>query len=701
MQSLQQLQENTDAVFQLTADNINIGVWKREILSLLVNPDVADAERVSDVLQELENLADGNYLIRQIWLYCTYSDWVYSSTGTSITLDYFANREVIEDYMEQYEAFDSGQEETGWCVTYSQGKIILALNIRLPRLVGVVLAEINASVLWQYIEGQLENQPAETAILSEKGVLLDSLWDMGLDLASDDLIDTENLTGDYYVVQSSHSGWIFLMNQSDPSLTLSLPEIGRMLAPLLLIYLCVSLFLAWFVTKEIYRPIRYLLKIASGRPLHNSETIKGLDEERHEKKNELTWLGDIYSDTVDQNQRYSDLITLVYHEVVESMMRRIVQQREYTEESLRETLDGFGRGELWEGDFAVQLYEIRKKGQRNPTEIEINLYQKSLLDLLAQKNTKNIEIFAFFTRTNRCCAVIWFVQRESSAQRKQVLKEIRSSMEAETEKLPYTVNIFQSQICHPMQNLSYAYQETVRLCQSQQTEEPSAELTKKNELRDMYVKQIDYITETAKSGNEIAAIREYQRFLSGVVKESGDIEETRKHIQWIVDELVLQMLALRPSDAESMDSVCLEAYETTEEITEYVLAYGEKCLRQICLDWKKKSRWYVEEAKTYMRTHFAEGDLSLDEISRSVGISSQYLSSLFTELTGNSVIYYLNTCRINQSQKLLEATDLSVQEVGLRCGFNSMQSYCRVYKKHTGGTPGKYRAEKKKERSGG
>ena len=93
----------------------------------------------------------------------------------------------------------------------------------------------------------------------------------------------------------------------------------------------------------------------------------------------------------------------------------------------------------------------------------------------------------------------------------------------------------------------------------------------------------------------------------------------------------------------------------------------------------------------------ADSSLSLNDIGEVIGISGQYLSSLFKEVTGESFINYLNSYRVKLAEQFLCMTELPVKEVGYRCGFNSFQSFSRVFKKHTAMTPGQYRDKRKKE----
>lgn len=58
---------------------------------------------------------------------------------------------------------------------------------------------------------------------------------------------------------------------------------------------------------------------------------------------------------------------------------------------------------------------------------------------------------------------------------------------------------------------------------------------------------------------------------------------------------------------------------------------------------------------------------------------------------------YLNRYRLEQAKLLLIETGETVGDIGLRVGFNSPQSFIRVFKRYEGETPGQFRTRMKGE----
>ena len=53
--------------------------------------------------------------------------------------------------------------------------------------------------------------------------------------------------------------------------------------------------------------------------------------------------------------------------------------------------------------------------------------------------------------------------------------------------------------------------------------------------------------------------------------------------------------------------------------------------------------------------------------------------------------------RINQAMKLLWETELTVEETGLEAGFRSRKHFYDMFRRHTGMTPGRFRAERQRK----
>jgi AraC-like DNA-binding protein len=80
-------------------------------------------------------------------------------------------------------------------------------------------------------------------------------------------------------------------------------------------------------------------------------------------------------------------------------------------------------------------------------------------------------------------------------------------------------------------------------------------------------------------------------------------------------------------------------------------------------------------------------DFSLAKLAREYGLSESYLSHIFKEVTGSSVMGYLQTCRIAAAKKYLVKSEKRINEIIELCGFSDNSNFSRTFKRCTGETP--------------
>lgn len=98
----------------------------------------------------------------------------------------------------------------------------------------------------------------------------------------------------------------------------------------------------------------------------------------------------------------------------------------------------------------------------------------------------------------------------------------------------------------------------------------------------------------------------------------------------------------------------------------------------------------IENMVRYLQEAYAE-DLSVEALARKFNISKTHLSRCFRQYTGFSPHEYLIQLRLNAAKILLKSTDLSVEEICTRSGFQDTAYFIQAFKKREGVTPLKFR----------
>ena len=99
---------------------------------------------------------------------------------------------------------------------------------------------------------------------------------------------------------------------------------------------------------------------------------------------------------------------------------------------------------------------------------------------------------------------------------------------------------------------------------------------------------------------------------------------------------------------------------------------------------------YVRRTLQYIAANYS-GRATLEAAAKAAGLSPNYLSSLFKQITGVSFREQLCRVRVEQSKRLLLSTDYSLDDIAAAVGFSDQSYYCRVFKRIVGLTPGQYR----------
>lgn len=92
----------------------------------------------------------------------------------------------------------------------------------------------------------------------------------------------------------------------------------------------------------------------------------------------------------------------------------------------------------------------------------------------------------------------------------------------------------------------------------------------------------------------------------------------------------------------------------------------------------------------YINEHLEE-DLSLTRLAEFGGFNASYLSRLFKQTYQMNVLEYIFQQRIAYAKNLLADKNILIQEVAARSGYQSANSFARMFRKATGLSPAEYR----------
>ncbi|MFC5531468.1 response regulator transcription factor [Cohnella yongneupensis] len=100
----------------------------------------------------------------------------------------------------------------------------------------------------------------------------------------------------------------------------------------------------------------------------------------------------------------------------------------------------------------------------------------------------------------------------------------------------------------------------------------------------------------------------------------------------------------------------------------------------------------VNKIQDIVKRRYGE-ELSLAIISEEVHFTPSYISQIFKQETGTTLIEFITTTRVEKARELLKNTDHMISEIATMVGFENPHYFSSVFKKYVGVRPNDFRAE--------
>lgn len=102
------------------------------------------------------------------------------------------------------------------------------------------------------------------------------------------------------------------------------------------------------------------------------------------------------------------------------------------------------------------------------------------------------------------------------------------------------------------------------------------------------------------------------------------------------------------------------------------------------------SNYAIYQVEQYIRLHYSE-DLTLNTLADLVYLNPNYLSNIFTQVTGGTLNKYIKQIRMEKAQELLLNTNMKVTDISQAVGYPNTSYFCKSFQKLYGTTPERFR----------
>lgn len=207
-------------------------------------------------------------------------------------------------------------------------------------------------------------------------------------------------------------------------------------------------------------------------------------------------------------------------------------------------------------------------------------------------------------------------------------------------------------------------------------------------------------TDAEKPDHERVLLHFRRQFVQTVNKSTDRVWELLNNRDYCVMVLTLK-------EQQAVEKIFSEMFQEAEEqnacynvclqgMLMRLLVYIGRYIRQTdSIEYISNSPKHdkVSGVVKHINEHYSE-ELSVPGIAKLFYISPYYLSRIFKETTGFTLLEYISLVRVKSAQQLLENKRLKVIEIAEKTGFGSVSQFNRTFKQIVGHSPLNYRKSK-------
>ena len=134
--------------------------------------------------------------------------------------------------------------------------------------------------------------------------------------------------------------------------------------------------------------------------------------------------------------------------------------------------------------------------------------------------------------------------------------------------------------------------------------------------------------------------------------------------------------------------------ESAEVLDRWLLRVCTNLQNAVMNERQDSTKFFVKNAEEYVKEHFADQDLGVDEVCRKLNVSAAYFSTIFKKETGKTFVRYLTDYRMEKAVNMLMTGNEKTYVIAEKVGYAEPNYFSYVFKKQFGMSPSKYKAER-------
>ncbi len=669
------------------------------ITKAVIIPSFDNKEFNSDVVKRLDNTAENFDYINKIYLYESTTDLLFTSDEFIGKKESSKYKRLIDSCLTQRDqVFDSSNRQTGVLLS-SNGKLYMVCDF-IPssrKFIGTMVCELNREKLF--------------SILNE--TTLDTNYLISIEDAARTHLFSSTPASDQkarlqQTMASAYTGWLFELYSSSTEDYSPLSYI-RSIFPMLLCALLVSLLISFFVTRVIYSPVRDLMSIIGKDVPNDNPDRMNSDAEANKtsslpapagiRSSEFEILAKTYTRLTEDSKLTEAFLTEVRPDLESRLLLDIISNRSgMTEDAIRSQIDIMNSSLQLHSRY--QCFFMRLTPLENKEQLLYYMMFKQIQQQIAGMIRNNLcsLYFLFYNETT-----FSFLVQYDAGQSTEEISRLRTSLIAafrqQFSEISDKTITAQGSICNSLTEIGTSYREAREALKKQIYYEGDELSASESSNESRFPKILGQIQQCLDEGDMDQAEQLIPRFLNELCRGANDLHLIRSCCSGLTDVLIERLSVTassgNPADHAAYQNIyaILDTLGSPEEVHSFMETQAGELLRKLKMEYNRSQHKLISGAKDYIRLHYSDSNLSVRQIADAIGITDTYLSSIFTEYTGENLVSYLNRYRVDMAKELLLNTQIIIKDVGFKTGFYTVQNFNRVFKRFEGMTPGDFRKQ--------
>ena len=689
---LTQVSEETDSSVRLLYENI-LSISKDPLIAkTVIAPSMENSTRNAEIAQKLNSSALNFDYINKLYLYESTSDMLFTSDEKLVKKDESSDRELINIFLtDKTPCFDESIRQEGKLISNSERLYMVCRFVPVTdNYIGLIAAELNTDKLFSGLRQTLRQTDYDMTVQMQNGTIL---------LTSGDTIDKDTNSVAQVWTRSGLTNWTYTV--SSPSVSgISPGQYIRSILPFLSGMLLLSLLVSFFVTGYVYKPIHRLLFLVEDQehPAESRVSDGQIPKKENTAFSELDILSSRYTRLASENRAAETFIMEVRPELESKLILDIIHGNTgITEEVLdsqlkilNSSIDPNGKYQC----FKVKLTPLDQSEQLVYYMAYHQVVQK--LTELFRQNQDQI-YFLFFHDETFSFAVQFHRERKESDMR-GIRRFLINELQEQFGDISEEVLVASGPVCDGLGGLSVSYykakEELRKLIYYGQ------DMSEDRKQGGFYDIQLDRIRKALEEDRLEDISHISGQMLDKLCVPETDMGTLQQYCSALTDVLLEKLYAFPSNNTEDVSEYKglyqrIGQQQDMQELYQFMKSTVDTLVGRLGTELNKRQNKIIAGAKEFIQLNYADSSLSIHDIAEAVGITDTYLSSIFTEYTGENLVTCLNRYRVDMAKELLLNTNIIIKDVGFKTGFYTIQNFNRVFKRFTGSTPGEYRKQNK------